>query len=51
MAIDKRDEELVVSQDLKAALKADPQAAAIWDGLPQGAPAWARHRHRADHGS
>jgi uncharacterized protein YdeI (YjbR/CyaY-like superfamily) len=35
MAAEKRDEELVVPEDLDAALGADPHAAAIWDGLPE----------------
>lgn len=33
--MEKRRENLVVPQDLKAALQADPQAAAIWDGLSE----------------
>jgi uncharacterized protein YdeI (YjbR/CyaY-like superfamily) len=35
MAAEKRHEELVIPEDLGAALRADPQATAIWDSLPE----------------
>jgi uncharacterized protein YdeI (YjbR/CyaY-like superfamily) len=35
MSAAKRYEELVVPQDLDAALRAHPQVAAIWDSLPE----------------
>jgi uncharacterized protein YdeI (YjbR/CyaY-like superfamily) len=35
MPAENRHDELVVPEDLAAALRADPQAATIWDRLPE----------------
>jgi uncharacterized protein YdeI (YjbR/CyaY-like superfamily) len=35
MTREERNQDVVVPQGLEAALRADPQAAAIWDALPE----------------
>jgi uncharacterized protein YdeI (YjbR/CyaY-like superfamily) len=40
MARERRHEEVVVPEDVDAALRADPQAAAIWDSLTGPCPPW-----------